>query len=84
MGYKNQTMFAKELRRAGHTRKFSIRDAGPSGWEVRDEQDNRLLKHVHYTDWHRVERALNMFTLQIDDLESNGWSPAPFEAAPIR
>ena len=50
-------MFAKELRNAGHTRKFSIRDAGASGWEVRDEQDDRVLKQCIYTDWHRVERA---------------------------
>ena len=77
-------MFAKELRCAGHTRKFSIRDAGASGWEVRDEQDNRILKHIHYTDWHRVERALSIFTLQIDDLESNGWNATPLEASPIR
>jgi hypothetical protein len=80
----NIDMFAKELRRGDHTRKFSIRDAGTSGWEVRDEQEDRVLKHVHYSDWHRVERALNMFSLQIDDLESNGWSAAPLEAAPIR
>ena len=77
-------MFAKELRCAGHTRKFSIRDAGASGWEVRDEQDDRVLKHVLYTDWHRVERALNMFNLQIDELQNSGWSQTPFEAAPIR
>ena len=77
-------MFAKELRCGSHTRKFSIRERGASGWEVRDEQDSRVLKHVHYTDWHRVERALNMFALQIDDLENNGWSAAPVEAAPIR
>lgn len=76
-------MFAKELRRAGHIRKFSIREAAPSGWEVRDEQDDRVLKHVHYTDWHRVERALNMFSLQIDVLENDGWSAAPF-GAPTR
>jgi hypothetical protein len=77
-------MFAKELQRAGHTRKFSIRDAGTSGWEVRDEQDSRVLKHVLYTDWHRVERAQNMFNLQIDELESSGWSAAPRESAPTR
>ena len=70
-------MFAKELRNAGHIRKFSIQDAGPSGWEVRDEQDDRVLKSVRYTDWHRVERALNMFNLQIDELESRGWSSPP-------
>jgi hypothetical protein len=66
-------MFAKELSRAGHTRKFSIRDLGASGWEIRDEQDDRVLKQVCYTDWHRVERALNMFNLQIDELEDAGW-----------
>ena len=77
-------MFAKERHRGGHTRKFSIRDRGTSGWEVRDEHDDRVLKHVHYSDWHRVERALNMFVLTIDDLESNGWSAAPAETAPTR
>ena len=66
-------MFAKELYRAGHTRRFSIRDLGIQGWEVRDEQDDRVLKQVRYTDWHRVERALNMFNLQIDELEDAGW-----------
>ena len=77
-------MFAKELRRAGHTRKFSIRDLGASGWEVRDQHDDRILKHVHYTDWHRVERALKMFHLQIEELESTGWTGPSAAAAPIR
>ena len=66
-------MFAKELRQEGHTRKFSIKDRGRDGWEVREEQDDRVLKQVCYTDWHRVERALNMFNLQIDELEDAGW-----------
>jgi hypothetical protein len=43
---------------------------------VRDEQDDRVLKRVHYTDWHRVERALQMFTVLIEDLESRGWEAA--------
>ncbi|MEO6236658.1 MAG: hypothetical protein ABIQ52_06630 [Vicinamibacterales bacterium] len=66
-------MFDKELRQEGHTRRFSIRERGGDGWEVRAEQDNRVLKEVCYTDWHRVERALSVFTLQIDELESRGW-----------
>jgi hypothetical protein len=65
-------MFVKELYRAGHRRKFSITDVG-GGWEVRDEQDEHVLKAARYTDWHRVERALNMFNLQIDRLEGAGW-----------
>lgn len=65
-------MFVKELYRAGHTRKFSITGVG-GRWEVRDEQDDRILKAVRYTDWHRVECALHMFNLQIDQLEDAGW-----------
>jgi len=68
-------MFVKELRQAGHIRKFSIKKRGEKGWEVRDVHDDRVLKQVCYTDWHRVERALNMFNILIDDLESRGWEP---------
>jgi hypothetical protein len=66
-------MFVKELHQAGHTRKFSISERQEAGWEVRDVQDDRVLKQVCYTDWHRVERALHMFNIQIDELESLGW-----------
>jgi len=74
-------MFAKELRQQGHTRKFSIEDRGRDGWEVREEQDDRILKQVRYTDWHRVERALSIFHLQIGELEGRGWSA---QGAPTR
>ena len=68
-------MFDKELRQAGHVRKFSVTKlGGEAGWEVRDTQDERVLRHAHYTDWHRVERAVNMFNILIDDLESRGWA----------
>lgn len=70
----DRIMFVKELRQAGHIRKFSIEDRGRDGWEVREEQDDRVLKQIHYTDWHRVERALSVFALQIDELEGLGWS----------
>jgi hypothetical protein len=66
-------MFSKELHQAGHTRKFLITQRGRDGWEVRQEQDDRVLKRVCYTDWHRVERALTVFNLQIDELETHGW-----------
>lgn len=66
-------MFEKELSQAGHTRRFSINKTREDGWEVRDEHDDCVLKRVRYTDWHRVERALELFTQQIDDLERRGW-----------
>jgi hypothetical protein len=66
-------MFAKELRQAGHTKRFSISEAGSEGWEVRVEQDSQVVRRVHYTDWHRVERAVLMMSRQVSELEDNGW-----------
>jgi hypothetical protein len=69
-------MFQKELRQAGHTRRFSIIDTGGFGWEVREEQDSRLVRQIRYTDWHRVERALTVMSLQVTALEQAGWQLA--------
>jgi len=66
-------MFAKELHNDGHIRRFSIRENGRDGWDVREEQDDRVLRQVSYSDWHRVERALNSFRVQIGQLEDRGW-----------
>jgi hypothetical protein len=66
-------MFAKELTQAGHTRRFTISDAGHQGWEVREEQDSHVVRRVCYTDWHRVERAVLVMSLQVSELEENGW-----------
>lgn len=68
-------MYLKELCQAGHVRKFTITKYGESGWEVRDQQDGRVLRQVYYRDWHRVERAANMFDILTDDLENRGWAP---------
>ena len=75
-------MFTKQLTQAGHIRRFSISERGTEGWEVRDEQDERVLKQIRYTDWHRVERALQMFNLLIADLERDGWSSESLIANP--
>jgi hypothetical protein len=69
-----QQMFAKELTNAGHIRRFTIRDEGPEGWEVRVEQDSTILRRICYNDWHRVERALITLALEVSDLEHGGWT----------
>jgi hypothetical protein len=66
-------MFAKELRQAGHTKRFTISQAASEGWEVCVEQDSEVVRRVHYTDWHRVERAVLMMSLEVSQLEGNGW-----------
>ena len=69
-------LFSKELRFAGHVRRFLINRLGREGWEVLEEQDRQVVKKVHYTDWHRVERALSLFNMEIGQLESEGWVAA--------
>jgi len=66
-------MFRRELRFAGHVRSFLISQLGNGGWEVRREEDQQIVKQVRYTDWHRVERAMGMFLLEIGELENQGW-----------
>jgi hypothetical protein len=68
-----EKMFAKELKQAGHTKRFSISEAGNEGWEVLVEQDSHVVRRVCYTDWHRVERAALLMTLQVSELQENGW-----------
>ena len=67
-------MFARELHQAGHTKRFLIRASAERGWEVSEEQDSTVLKRVWYSDWHRVERAMQAFAQRIDELEGRGWS----------
>jgi hypothetical protein len=69
-------MFSKELRFAGHVKRFLINPLGREGWEVLEEQDRQVVKQIRYTDWHRVERALNLFNMEIGELESQGWVAA--------
>lgn len=69
-------MFSQELRLAGHVKRFLINRIGGEsgeGWEVREEQDEQIVRQVRYTDWHRVERALGIFRLEIGELENRGW-----------
>ena len=64
--------FVKNLQKETHTRRYSIRTT-ESGWEVREEQDQEILRRSCYQDWHRVERARLRFTLKLDVLREQGW-----------
>jgi len=66
-------MYARNFRKADETLKFTITDAGDAGWEVREEQGAEVVKRIHYTDWHRVERARMAFTELAMRLEDAGW-----------
>ncbi len=69
-------MFAKTLTHEGHIREYSVRNLGLEGWEVREERDRRVVRQTCYTDWHRVERAMAIFSIEAATLEEHGWRPA--------
>jgi hypothetical protein len=66
-------MFTKELVQSGRIRRFTIQEASGDGWEVREEEDSRVLRRTRYADWHRVERALGEVLQKVATLEEQGW-----------
>ena len=55
-------MLTREYVQAGRVVRFVITRA-PLGWDVRQERDDTVVKETHYSDWHRVERAVRTFEL---------------------
>ena len=66
-------MYARQFQRAGQVKRFTITSGKQSGWEVRQEEDSRIIWHVRYTDWHKVERARMAFAREAATLASAGW-----------
>jgi hypothetical protein len=52
--------FTRERVEAGRTHRVTI-TRSEVGWQVREECDSETVKVTRYTDWHRVERALDAF-----------------------
>ena len=66
-------MYERIFRYGTHVRQFTISSSTPSGWEVKDQQDVRVLRNRLYRDWHRVERAMLTFTVEAARLLDEGW-----------
>ena len=66
-------MFHISLRRADHTRHYSISALTESGWEVKLEEDRELRRRDVYQDWHRVERVMALFDREVSALRESGW-----------
>jgi hypothetical protein len=69
----NSLVFAKVLVRAPHVRSFQIAAAPEIGWEVSERAGDSVVEQHHYTDWHRVERALTRFRREVSELMRQGW-----------
>ena len=66
-------MFCIVLRNATLKRRYSISPLSDAGWEVILEREGEQPRHVCYHDWHRVERTLAMFRLEVSELTARGW-----------
>lgn len=60
-------MKSSEQRYENLNRRFTVR-RGTRGWDVTEELDREVVRHTTYTDWHRVERALQVFQMHATDL----------------
>jgi hypothetical protein len=74
-------MFNTELSCGGHSRRFVLGHLPLGGWELLIEEDHSVVSRILYTDWHRVERALEAITRRVSELEAHGWR-ALSESAP--
>jgi hypothetical protein len=74
-------MFNHRLEHQGRTRGFLIASRAGGGWDVLEEMDRRVVREVHYDDWHRVERQLNAFAARVESLKQEGWVPVGTDAS---
>lgn len=70
-------VFHARLVRAFHVRSFEITPHPVAGWEAVEREDEHLVARRSYTDWHRVERAVDELAQQISELRKNGWQEIP-------
>ena len=66
-------IFSRRLRSQEHTREFVVDDADERGWEVREEEDSRVIRRTRMHDWHHVENAMTRFALEVTLLQRAGW-----------
>ncbi len=50
-------------REKGNARRVTV-TRKTAGWVVSEEFEDRIVRQAVYNDWHRVERALQVFDLQ--------------------
>jgi hypothetical protein len=63
-------MLTREFAHAGHVTRVTI-TRSDVGWDLREERDNRVVRHMNYTDWHRVERAIQVIELAEQQRDGN-------------
>lgn len=62
-------METRERTSSGHTDTLVVTKTA-DGWEVRETHDRTVIRTQQYRDWHRVERAVQVFDLRRTDAYS--------------
>ena len=65
--------FTRRLRSEHHVREFVVDEADERGWEVREEEDDQVVRRTWLHDWHRVESAIMRFGIRATLLQQAGW-----------
>ena len=63
-------MVTRELTADGHIYRVTV-TLGPRGWQLVEEEDSRVIRTQDYTDWHRVERAVQVFERKAEPYEAS-------------
>jgi len=61
-------METRERTTPGHVDSITVTKSA-DGWEIRETHDSTVVRTQQYSDWHRVERAVQVFELQTAVLE---------------
>jgi hypothetical protein len=69
-------LFQKTLVRASETRSFHVDKSAPVGWRTVSAANDRVSHERQRTEWHRVERDIERFAREIDELRRQGWRDA--------
>jgi hypothetical protein len=68
--------FHKTLVRATETRSFHVERNQSAGWRTLAIANDRVAHEQERTEWHRVERDLERFAREIEQLRRDGWHDA--------
>ena len=68
--------FHKTLVRATETRSFHVERNESAGWRTVAIANDRVAHEQERTEWHRVERDLERFAREIEQLRRDGWRDA--------
>ena len=66
-------IFSKRLQSHERIKTFVVDEADERGWEVREEENHRVIKRTQMHDWHHVENAIMRFALEATQLQRAGW-----------